>query len=110
MRTRESQHVLAAVNHVGALGSAGYLRPTAARAVGGMNLLLYLLAANPRTASVEWRIDLAARAVLAKAILQLPPGSEISAQLNALRDSIGNYANGLAGIQARNITRRKNRK
>lgn len=53
-----------------------------------MNLLLFLLAANPRTPAVQWRINNAARAVLAKLILQVPAG-EFSAQLNALRDSIG---------------------
>ncbi len=65
-----------------------------------MNLLLMLLAHRPRTASVEWRIDLAARAVLAKAILQVPAASDISAHLNALRESIsgGHYF-------ARNIRR-----
>lgn len=39
-----------------------------------VNLLLMLLAHQPRTASVQWRIDLAARAVLAKVIMQLPVG------------------------------------
>src|SRR6266436_5860085 len=100
MRNRGPQHALAADSNVGAFRRTYYLR-AAPTPRGGVNLLLYLLAHRPRTASVEWRIDLAARAVLAKIILQVPAG-EFSAQLNALRESIGNYANGFRGIQARN--------
>ncbi len=58
-----------------------------------MNILLMLLAHRPRTESTNWRIRLAARAVLAKAIMQLPAATDISSQLNVLRDSIsgGHY-------------------
>lgn len=52
-----------------------------------MDLLLKLLAYRPRTAPVQWRINLAARTVLAKVIKE-PPVGEFSAQLNALRESI----------------------
>lgn len=59
-----------------------------------MNLLLYLLEYRERTAldtrraaTLHWRISLAAKAVMAHVIKELPVG-EFSAQLNTLRDSI----------------------
>jgi len=79
-----------------------------------MNLLLYLLERQKAFASssahgagsLQWRINLAVRAVLAKVIAQVPAGTELSTHLNEVRDkfNVGQRRNHMPKKEAKKAT------